>query len=70
MINSTIDRNRFNETGKKLYDLLVPLVPHEDYIYYIMSLAIGDKNRQIVIDYIENVSNKWYDIVDFVDSKW
>ena len=67
MITSTIDRNRFNEKGQELYDLLLKIMPREDYIYFVMALAKGDKNRQIVIDFIKNKSDNWADIVNFVD---
>lgn len=67
---STIDRNRFNDVGKHLYDLLLQIMPREDYIYFVMTLAKGDENRNIVINYIENVSNNWSDVIEFVNSKW
>lgn len=70
MITSTIDRNRFNKIGQELYDLLLSIMPREDYIYFVMALAKGDKNRKIVIDYIKNKSNDWFDVVKFVDSKF
>ena len=62
----TIDRSRFNEKGQELYDLLVPIMPREDYIYYVMLLMKSDKDRQMVIDYIKNESNNWSDIITFV----
>ena len=70
MKTSTINRNRFNEIGKELYDLLLSIMPREDYIYFVMSLAKGDDNRKIVIDFIKNKSNDWFDVVKFVDEKW
>jgi hypothetical protein len=70
MKTSTINRNRFNEIGQELYDLLLSIMPREDYIYFIMSLAKGDDNRKIVIDFIKNKSNDWFDVVKFVDEKW
>lgn len=70
MKTSTIDRNRFNETGQELYDLLLSIMPREDYIYFVMALAKGDDNRKIVIDFIKNKSNDWFDVVKFVDDKW
>lgn len=70
MKTSTINRNRFNEIGQELYDLLLSIMPREDYIYFVMSLAKGDDNRKIVIDFIKNKSNDWFDIVKFVDERW
>lgn len=70
MKTSTINRNRFNEIGQELYDLLLSIMPREDYIYFVMSLAKGDDNRKIVIDFIKNKSNDWFDIVKFVDENW
>jgi hypothetical protein len=70
MKTSTINRNRFNEIGQELYDLLLSIMPREDYIYFVMSLAKGDDNRKIVIDFIKNKSNDWFDVVKFVDEKW
>lgn len=70
MKTSTINRNRFNEIGQELYDLLLSIMPREDYIYFVMSLAKGDDNRKIVIDFIKNKSNNWFDVVKFVDEKW
>lgn len=71
MMTSTINRNKFkSEIGKRLYDLLLEIMPREDYIYFVLSLAKGDKNRKKVIDFIENKSKNWFDIVQFVDTNW
>lgn len=70
MTTSTINRNRFNEKGQELYDLLLDIMPREDYIYFVMALAKSDKNRQIVIDFIKNKSQDWDDVVRFVDNKF
>lgn len=70
MKTSTINRDRFNKIGQELYDLLLSIMPREDYIYFVMSLAKGDDNRKIVIDFIKNKSNDWFDIVKFVDERW
>lgn len=71
MMTSTINRNKFkSEIGKRLYDLLLEIMPREDYIYFVLSLAKGDENRKKVIDFIENKSKNWFDIVQFVDTNW
>lgn len=67
----TIDRNKFkSDIGRQLYDLLVKIMPREDYIFFVLSLAKGDKNRKNVIDFIQNKSDNWFDVVKFVDNKW
>ena len=71
MTTSTIDRSKFKtEIGKQLYDLLLELMPREDYIYFVLSLVKGDENRKKVIDFIKNKSKDWFDIVQFVDANW
>ena len=48
-----------SETGRKLYLMLKDLGISDDYIYGIMSFAMGDKNRQKIIDYInQGVTDK------------
>jgi hypothetical protein len=70
-MTSTINRNNFKtDIGKELYDLLVQIMPREDYIYFVLSLAKGDENRKKVIDFIKNTSQDWYDVVQFVDNNW
>ena len=70
MTTFTIDRNRFSEKGKELYDLLKKIMSDENDIIFVMALAKGDKNRQIVIDFIKNQSKKPNDIINFVDNKF
>ena len=70
-MTSTINRNNFKtDIGRELYDLLLQIMPREDYIYLVLSLAKGDENRKIVIDFIKNKSQDWFDVVKFVDDNW
>ncbi len=47
------------ETGKKLYDILVKIWSDGDFVYCNLAVLKGDRNKQKLIDYIEQ-----HDITD------
>ena len=66
-----IDRDKFTtENGRKLYDLLKPIAPHEDWLYAMLMLAKGDDQREIVIDYINSGKRTVRQINDFIIGNW
>ena len=62
-----IDRNKFTtENGRKLYDLLKPIAPHEDWLFAMLMLARGDNQREELIEYINSDKRTVKDITYFV----
>jgi hypothetical protein len=65
-----IDRNKFkSELGKQLYDALLPLAPHEDWLALMLMLSRGDDRRKILLDFIKTEKN-WDKIDDFIIAQW
>ena len=64
---TSIDRNKFTtENGRKLYDLLKPIAPHEDWLFAMLMLAKGDDQREELINYINSKKRTIKDITYFV----
>lgn len=51
------------ETGRKLYDLLIDTVKHTESIYGILARLRGDKNKQKLIDFIEEENETDSDVI-------
>lgn len=66
----TIDKNRLSEVAHELYELLKKIMPTENDIIFVMALAKGDKNRQMVIDFIKNNNPTADEIEKFADSRF
>ena len=65
-----INREKFKtELGKKVYDILKPLAPNEDWLELMIYLSRGDERRKILLDFIENEKN-WDKIDDFIMENW
>lgn len=65
-----INREKFKtELGKKVYDILKPLAPHEDWLELMIMLSRGDERRKILLDFLENEKD-WGKINDFVIERW
>lgn len=66
----TIDRNKFKtESGKKVYDILKPLAPNEDWLELMIMLSRGDERRKILLDFLGK-EDDWDKIDDFVVEQW
>ena len=69
-MTTSIDRNKFTtENGRKLYDLLKPIAPHEDWLYAMLMLAKSDDQREELINFI-NSGVTVRQIHEFVMSEW
>lgn len=65
-----INREKFKtELGKKVYDILKPLAPNEEWLELMIYLSRGDERRKILLDFIENEKN-WDKIDDFIMENW
>lgn len=65
-----INREKFKtEYGKKVYDILKPLAPNEDWLELMIMLSRGDERRKILLNFL-NSENDWGKITDFVMEKW
>ena len=65
-----IERNKFKtEYGKKVYDILKPLAPNEDWLELMIMLSRGDERRKILLEFLKTESD-WDKIDDFVIEKW
>ena len=51
------------DTGKKLYDLLIKSWNNPEYIYGVLSRLRGDKNKQKLIDFIEEENEMDSDVI-------
>lgn len=51
------------DTGKKLYDLLIKSWNNSEYIYGVLSRLRGDKNKQKLIDFIEEENETDSDVI-------
>jgi len=66
-MTTSIDRNKFTtENGRKLYDLLKPIAPHEDWLYAMLMFAKGDDQRAELINYINFKKRTVKEITYFV----
>lgn len=65
-----INREKFKtELGKKVYDILKPLAPNEDWLELMIMLSRGDERRKILLDFLETEKN-WDKIDDFIIAQW
>lgn len=65
-----INRDKFKtELGKKVYDILKPLAPNEDWLELMIMLSRGDERRKILLDFLKTEKN-WTKIDDFIMEKW
>ena len=65
-----INREKFKtELGKKVYDILKPLAPNEDWLELMIYLSRGDERRKILLEFLENEKN-WDKIDDFIIENW
>ena len=70
MRENMINREKFKtEYGRRVYDILKPLAPHEDWLELMIMLSRGDDRRKILLDYIEKEKD-WVEIDKFVIEKW
>ena len=66
-----IDRNKFTtELGRKLYDILKPISPNEDWLYFVLMLTKGDDKKKILMDFLNNNDKEWNEIGEFVRKNW
>ena len=70
MTTFTIDKNRLSEVALELYELLQKIMPTENDIIFVMALAKGDKNRQLVIDFIKKNNPTADEIEKFADERF
>ena len=64
---TSIDRNKFTtENGRKLYDLLKPIAPHEDWLFAMFMLSKGEDQKEELIDFILSGKRTVKEITDFV----
>ena len=65
-----INREKFKtELGKKVYDILKPLAPNEDWLELMIMLSRGDERRKILLDFLKK-EDDWDKIDDFVIEQW
>lgn len=65
-----IDRNKFTtELGRNLYDILKPISPNEDWLYFVLMLTKGDDRKKILMDFLKN-NKEWDKIGEFVRKNW
>ena len=65
-----INREKFKtELGKKVYDILKPLAPNEDWLELMIMLSRGDERRKILLDFLKKEAD-WDKIDDFVIGQW
>jgi hypothetical protein len=65
-----INREKFKtELGKKVYDILKPLAPNEDWLELMIMLSRGDERRKILLDFLKKETD-WDKIDDFVIGQW
>ena len=65
-----INREKFKtELGKKVYDILKPLAPNEDWLELMIMLSRGDERREILFNFLKNEKD-WGKITEFVMKQW
>lgn len=65
-----INREKFKtELGKKVYDILKPISPHEDWLELMIFLSRGDDRRKILLEFLENEKD-WGKIHKFIIDNW
>ena len=65
-----INRDKFKtELGKKVYDILKPLAPNEDWLELMIMLSRGDERRKILLEFLQTEKN-WDKIDDFIIAQW
>jgi hypothetical protein len=65
-----INRDKFKtELGKKVYDILKPLAPNEDWLELMIMLSRGDERREVLLDFLKTEKN-WTKIDDFIMERW
>jgi hypothetical protein len=65
-----INREKFKtELGKKVYDILKPLAPNEDWLELMIMLSRGDERRKILLEFLQTEKN-WDKIDDFIIAQW
>ncbi len=66
-----IDRNKFTtESGRKLYDKLKPIAPHEDWLFAMLMLAKGDNQRELLLNFINSETRTVKEISRVVIDNW
>ncbi len=66
-----IDKSKFKtQIGCELYELLKSVAPHEDWIFLMLMLVKGDKNRKMVVDFIKDGQKTSKEINDFIVENW